>query len=125
MRHALEDREEQTLLEKAATVVARLDLGRNHLEPDDFVLAARFFLSGKKLDEAVECGSFRVKGRIEIVRVRSGAMITVSEIARQSGLPQKTVWRWVTNANLPFTIRGRQKLYNIQDLRDLLVTHGE
>lgn len=123
MRHRLEDMEQKELLKRAAPLAASLDYGINYFEPKPYRDLAYFFLEGAKVDDALEAGTFTVERFYKIVRTREGSMMTVSELARVTGVPQKTLWRWVTNSDIPYRSIGNKKLYNIKDIESLLVTN--
>lgn len=122
MRHATEDADEKALLDKAAPLAAKLRGGINYFEPQEFRDLACFFLEGRARRDALDEGTFSVMRKIQIVRVRVGNLLTVSELSRAIGIAQQTLWRWVSKSNLPFRTIGNKKLYNINDVQQHLLT---
>jgi hypothetical protein len=125
-RHALEDRDESRMLKSVAPIVAKLRQGRNYLEPAEFSDVLRFFADVvKDSDAALAVGKFVVYGKLEIVRVREGGMVTLSDLARKTGVLQRTLYNWVAKADLPFKQEGRKKLYHLAEITALLESRRE
>ncbi len=125
MRHAVEDAEQRELMKRAAPLAAELTYGINYFEPKQYRDLVYFLLEGKRAEEALDRGDFTVERFVRIVRVRDGQLMTVSELSRITKVPQKSLWRWVTKANLPHRSVGNKKLYNLKDIENILVTHRE
>ncbi len=120
MRHAVEDWEERELQKRAAPLAAGLDFGINYFEPKQYNDLVYFFLEGKAINEALECGQFSVEKYVKVARVREGCLLTISELARITNVPQRTLWDLAAKARLPFRRIGNKKLYNINNITAIL-----
>lgn len=125
MRHAVQDADERKLLRRAAPLAAKLQSGKNYFEPKDFLDLVYFYLDGLAKDEAIACGTFNVQRRVEIVRAQVGNLMTLSELSRKTGVSQSNLWRWVSKANLPFKSIGNKKLYNLNEIEQLLFNKSD
>jgi hypothetical protein len=123
MRYAKEDASAKAAARVAVPLVTALAPGRNYYGRKQFDALARFLLVDERpVAKAVHEGRFAI-GRIEVVFVEqlgSGRLLSVNAIALASGVPQRTLARRVAKLALPFVLRGKQKLYDIDDLRAAL-----
>ena len=120
MRHGLEDAEEKELMDRAAPLAASLTPGINYFEPKPYRDLVYFFLEGTATDAALESGKFTVARFVRIVRVREGSLVTLSELARITGIPRVTLWDLADRCRFPFKRVGNKKLFNIHDIRTYL-----
>lgn len=118
MRHALEDADQRTLIRKAEPLAVLLRPGINYLDPAEFLLMLRFFEDSiLDMDLVIKHGRTKIYGTFILVRVPQGALLSIAEIAKKAGVSRQTITRWVDRAKVPFSFRGRKKIYNIHGLQ--------
>lgn len=123
MRYAQEDVAEKELVSRALPLAAKLELGKNYFEPWEYRELVHLFLEGRARRDALSTGTFKVMKKVVLTRVREGELLTLSELSKVVGVPQQTLWRWVSSSDLPFRQIGNKKLYNLNEIKQLLLTY--
>lgn len=122
-RLALEDRDEQYMLEVVAPLVGKLEEGKNFVNAQQFAdLVAWFEDEFEDRDETMALGRFELYGAVEVVRVKPPERMTVADIAKKTGLAWSTVKDLITASGLAPEVVGKKKLYNVAALAPLLGT---
>jgi hypothetical protein len=113
-RHAEEDEDERKLCKNVEPLVMRLERGINCFTEPEFTWLAKYMLPEDERDRAHREQKFCV-GEITIARV-IGELITVSDLAKETGVPRTTLTDWVVNSGIMPVKRGCKKLYNRAEL---------
>jgi len=125
MRHALEDSQERDFARRVEPLVAKLHVGYNYFEPEEFHDLACYFTEGRARTDAVNDGVFRVSKKVDVIRTGSGTLQTMTELSRNLGVARQTLQDWVGTLKLPHRFRGKRKVYNINELRRYLLGRRE
>jgi hypothetical protein len=119
---AKEDSTNRRIANRAEVLAAGLKDGANWFESGDYSALARYLLEGFKVEAAIDAGTFKI-GQLEIIRwdgVSREQLVTISELARMTGIAYSTLYPQVTNTRLPYMVRGNKKLYSLAQLRAYL-----
>lgn len=122
MRHRHEDVDAQQLEKRMEALLPRLREGRNYVNHREYYDCVLYFLSQPEIEKAQDAKSFRVLGRMEIIRVRwsdESRLTTVRQLAKLAGVDRSTMHRLLVAAELPFKWRGKEKLYDFNALEQL------
>lgn len=127
-RNEREDRESQELAERAEPLLARLLPGRNFMNPGQFRDVVIYFLGeASKISAALDAGSFKPGMGYEVIRQpwsNQERLVTASDLARMSGVGRIRITRILNNLKLTVQWDGRKKLYDIDELREVLNGEG-
>lgn len=118
-RFAEEDADEREVTRNAETLLMNLDVGFNCVTAADFVVLAAYFLPKSERDAAKDRGKFTV-GPMTLAITKAERLVTVSELAREVGMPQRTLCRRVAKLNIKPIRSGARKLYDISELVSVL-----
>lgn len=120
-RLALEDRDEQYMLDVVAPLVGKLEEGKNFVNAQQFAdLVAWFEDEFEDPDEIMELGRFELYGAVEVVRVKPPERMTVADISRQTGLAYMTIKNMITKTDLVPIREGAKLYYDIKQLAPFL-----
>jgi excisionase family DNA binding protein len=127
-RYAAEDREAERAADVVEPLLPQLKPGRHYFGPKQFAALTRYLLIDVgPISRALHEGRFTLRGMciVRVDKMTAARMATASELARATGVSQPTLWRLLNNNRLPYWQRGRQKLYDIEQVKALLFTRHE
>jgi hypothetical protein len=118
-RHSLEDYDREKLDRRVEPLLFLIREGRNWFMPRQFSDLCLYLLNEQQVAYALDTGRFVIGGS-EVIRtehVDESRLVTLSALAKMSGVQQRTLWNRISKAGIPFIRRGNKKLYNIDELR--------
>lgn len=118
-RHADEDEAERELCATAEPLVKKLERGLNCFSEDQFRALVGYLLPEEARVDADRAGKFDM-GPITIARI-DGRLVSLSDLARETGILRTTLWHRVNKLNLRYVSRDGRKLYDIKDLATVLL----
>jgi hypothetical protein len=113
-RHAEEDEAERRLCDNVEPLVMKLERGINCFTEPEFTWLVKYMLPEGERERAHREQKFCV-GEITIARM-IGDLVTLSQLAKETGEGQRNLWNWVSRVGIPFVKRGNRKLYNRAEL---------
>jgi excisionase family DNA binding protein len=117
-RHADEDDAERRLCERVEPLLLHMDRGLNCFSDPEFGWLVDYFVPDGERAKAEAVGRFAV-GEIIVTRLTDG-LVSVTEVARQTGVHYLTIWRVVKKSGIKHHKHGRKKLYDLRELTSVL-----
>ncbi len=122
MRHANEDFDNRQLQKRMEKLFSRLREGRNYVNPKEYLDCADYFLDEDGAELARDRKSFRVMGRLEIIRVAwrdESKLMTVAALAKHTGKSKSQMQRLLNSADIPFKFKSGKRYYDFNVLERL------
>lgn len=125
-RYAQEDNEARATARVVEPLLKFLVPGQHYFGPEQFEALAQYLLIDPlPVTAALSDGKFKLR-EMTLIRVTSmtaNRMVTSSAMSKTTGIPRQTLDRMLGNSGLPCWRKGRQKLYNIEHVRSLLLKY--
>jgi hypothetical protein len=130
VRYSKEDGEQRTVAKIVEPLLKLLVPGQHYFGPEQFdALASYLLVDALPVTAALSDGRFSVASRaltvIRVTKMTASRMVTASALAKTTGIPRRTLALMLANSRLPYLLKGRQKLYSIEQVRGLLAKNGE
>jgi DNA-binding transcriptional regulator YiaG len=117
-----EDSEGRTAERIAEPLIVKMGPGRNYYTRKQFNAIATYLLEPEESERAIERGKFKM-GTIEILftpHLREDRKVSAAALAKITKTPERTLQLWFSESKLPCVVEGREKMYDIDSLRDML-----